>query len=206
MAVNVPSVTPNRRPADWHKPGGQMIGGGLTGGVNVGQAGNRPPGIRGYGGNDGNGNAGGYQHGILSAFLPGQQAALAQQLNQGFGGGLKQWNGILGETYSPQPIQNNPLGYPRPGHGGKNDGKDGDGTDNTDASTQDGWTSGGFNPHSSAPYMMQQPGQPSSQMQPVAQPNVAQPMLQPVNGPMPQVPQGLSPQVIALLRARFGGR
>jgi hypothetical protein len=73
------------------------------------------------GGNGGNGGGGG----ILSAFLPGQKDALAQQLANGFGGGNKQWKGILGQTYAPitSAVDFEYGGGVKGKNGGKGDGK-----------------------------------------------------------------------------------
>jgi hypothetical protein len=38
---------------------------------------------------------------FLPAFGPGQKGLLAQQMNQGFGGGQKQWAGLLGQQFQP---------------------------------------------------------------------------------------------------------
>ena len=48
----------------------------------------------------------------LPAFMPGQQSSLANQLNQGFGGGDKRWNDYLRMTYSPIPVTNFVPGSP----------------------------------------------------------------------------------------------
>lgn len=50
--------------------------------------------------NNRNPNAG-FQGMTFPAFMPGQQGLLAQQLNQGFGGGMGQWNGLLSQTTAP---------------------------------------------------------------------------------------------------------
>jgi hypothetical protein len=175
---------------------------------------------------NGGGNGPNITQGLLSAFLPGQQSALAQQLNQGFGGGMKQWNGILGQTYSDSSYTPNPLGYPRDiqnnrGHVVKNDGKgDGGGGGNHDVG---GFDNGHVNPQSAA--IMADAAQnvrPNMQAgQPQIMPNIAQGQMPTVQGQIPQqmqpqmmlgqqpqmnMPSGLSPQVMALLRARFGGR
>lgn len=49
------------------------------------------------------GNGGGRN--VLPAFMPGQEQALAQQLNMGFGGGKGQWSNYLDKVYSPLVIQ-----------------------------------------------------------------------------------------------------
>lgn len=51
--------------------------------------------------NPGNGQGNGRGNGMLAAFFPGQKAALAEQLNQGFGGGEGQWRGMMNKTYGP---------------------------------------------------------------------------------------------------------
>lgn len=41
---------------------------------------------------------------VIPAFLPGQRGLLAQQLNRGFGGGQKQWRGVLSDVYAPMAV------------------------------------------------------------------------------------------------------
>jgi hypothetical protein len=226
MAVNPVTLTHDRDPGKWHSPG--TIGGPdlegkgfrYLGGAGAG-GGNTPP------------------MGILSAFLPGQRNALAQQLNQGFGGGLKQWNGILGDTYSGMRFTPNALGYPNNdqtgNNNGGNDGKGGDNNNNGGGNNGGGgFDTGHYNPGSvsSAPYLggarQPQNARPGMQVQaPQMMPNAGQ-MQMPmpgIQGPIPQqmqqpmqpqmmlgqqpqmgAPSGLSPQVMAMLRARFGGQ
>jgi hypothetical protein len=226
MAVNPVTLTHDRDPGKWHPPG-------TIGGPDLEGKGFR------YLGGAGAGGGNGQPMGLLSAFLPGQRNALAQQLNQGFGGGLKQWNGILGDTYSGMRFTPNALGYPNNdqtgNNNGGNDGKGGDNTNNGGGNNGGGgFDTGHYNPGSisSAPYLggARQPQnvRPGMQVQaPQMMPNAGQMQMpmQGIQGPIPQqmqqqmqpqmmlgqqpqmgAPSGLSPQVMAMLRARFGGR
>jgi hypothetical protein len=225
MAVNPVTLTHDRDPGKWHSPG-------TIGGPDLEGKGFR------YLGGAGAGGGNGQPMGLLSAFLPGQRNALAQQLNQGFGGGLKQWNGILGDTYSGMRFTPNALGYPnndQTGNNGGNDGKGGDNTNNGGGNNGGGgFDTGHYNPGSvsSAPYLggarQPQGGRPGMQVQaPQMMSNAAQVQtpMPGIQGPIPQQMQqqmqpqmmlgqqpqmgalsGLSPQVMALLRARFGGQ
>jgi hypothetical protein len=148
--------------------------------------------------------------GILSAFLPGQQDALAQQLNQGFGGGIPKWNGVLSQAYSDVTTMTNPLGYPRTRNNGKDRDKDGKGDDKNgdgkpDVKGDDGWDvrDGDFNNHSATGWMGAQGMMPGMQMaQPQAMPSVQGPA-QMMLGQQRQ----LNPQMLAFLRQRLmGGR
>jgi hypothetical protein len=226
MAVNPVTLTHDRDPGKWHSPG-------TIGGPDLEGKGFR------YLGGAGAGGGNGQPMGLLSAFLPGQRNALAQQLNQGFGGGLKQWNGILGDTYSGMRFTPNALGYPNNDqtgdNNGGNDGKGGDNTNNGGGNNGGGgFDTGHYNPGSisSAPYLggarQPQSARPGMQVQaPQMMPNASQMQMpmQGIQGPIPQQmqqqmqpqmmlgqqpqmgePSGLSPQVMALLRARFGGQ
>lgn len=233
MAVNPVTLTHDRDPGKWHSPG-------TIGGPDLEGKGFR------YLGGAGAGGGNGQPMGLLSAFLPGQRNALAQQLNQGFGGGLKQWNGILGDTYSGMRFTPNALGYPNNNQTGDNNGgNDGKGVNNNNGGGNIGGgviDTGHYNPGSvsSAPYLggaiQPQGARPGMQVQApqmmsnagqMQMPNVAQrQMPMPgIQGPIPQqmqqqmqpqmmlgqqpqmgAPSGLSPQVMALLRARFGGQ
>ncbi len=183
--------------------GGQMLGTGRPGGFDG-------RGFHGHDPRDGRKQT----EGLLSAFFPGQQDALAQQLAAGFGGGLKKWNGILGQTYSDMKITPNPLDYPRGkpddrSHDHDRDRHDGDHGKPDPSDPNDP----GYNPFGhdgTAPWLggMMQAANPQmfgAMQQPMIQgPAVASPMMQ--SGMQPQVSNGLSPQVMAMLRARFGGR
>jgi len=144
--------------------------------------------------------------GLLSAFLPGQQNALAQQMQHGFGGTVKQWNGILGQPYADMSYMINPLGYPkddtsrRNDHTGKGDGKGGgDNTGHPD--TPDGFNSGHFNP-SNVVAANAAAVRPGMQVQ-APQMNVAGPAQPQMLGQQQQ----MSPPMIAMLRQRLmGGR
>lgn len=75
--------------------------------------------LPGYGGNGGIGNIDRDNGGVrpqprIPAFMPGQQNALADQLQAGFGGGLGHWQNFLGNTYSSMaPIQPFQYGDPK---------------------------------------------------------------------------------------------
>ena len=60
--------------------------------------------------------------GMLTAFLPGQKEALAEQLQTGFGGTPEQWNGMLSAAYS-RPV--NSIGFNYGGNGGGGNGNGG---------------------------------------------------------------------------------
>lgn len=62
---------------------------------------------------------------MLPAFMPGQQDALAAQLNQGFGGGASEWSGMLGNLYSPSKLFGDFKYGKIDGGRGSNGGKDG---------------------------------------------------------------------------------
>jgi hypothetical protein len=65
------------------------------------------------------------QGSTLGAYMPGQQGLLSSQLNAGFGGGVPQWKGILGQAYSPMTMPASFEYSQTPmGHGG-GAGKDG---------------------------------------------------------------------------------
>lgn len=149
------------------------------------------------------------QPGLLSAFFPGQQNALAQQLAAGFGGGLKKWNGILGQTYSDMTMTPNPLGYPRVKPDDRSHDHDhdrdrhGDGRDKPDGKDPgyDPWGHDGAAPWLGGMMQTANPQMFGAMQPPMIQgPAVASPMMQ------PKASNGLSPQVMAMLRARFGGR
>lgn len=156
--------------------------------------------------------------GLLSSFLPGQRNSLAQQLNQGFGGGFKQWNGILGQSY-PNMGRPDPGKYPmpddprnRPDRPDRPD-KPGDKPGDQPTPVFDPWG------HDGGAMMLQQRMQAmQGQGAPVAlPPQVGQQMQAPgmIPGPIPQQQQQnpgmfgqqqsmLSPQVIAMLRQQLG--
>jgi hypothetical protein len=172
----------------------------------------------------GDGDHPGGHVGLLSAYLPGQQGALAQQFAQGFGGGLKQWNGILGQAYSNMYIAPNPLGYPLPDDNGKGKpGDTGDGKDVTGGDTDvPGIDTGHHNPAGQYLGAQMQSAGPMAQM---AQSGQASPIPALAQGQMPaqtgisplgsiQGPaqpnlmfgqQPISPQIAALLRQRLMG-
>jgi hypothetical protein len=146
----------------------------------------------GHGGNGGNGGGG-----ILSAFLPGQQAALAQQMNNGFGGGEKQWKGILGQTYSPVTSAANFEygGGMKDKRGGKGDGKNKPNDPTGDGDDMDAYVPDDQFGHqrSMLPMALQQ-----QMSQPVPQQMQMQPQIQ---------GQAMNPQMLLMLRQRLmGGR
>jgi hypothetical protein len=148
------------------------------------------------GGNGGNGGGGG----ILSAFLPGQKDALAQQLANGFGGGNKQWKGILGQTYAPitSAVDFEYGG----GVKGKNGGK-GDGKKNPDD------PNGGDDDGSMDAYVPDDEFGHQRAMLPVGlQQQMRQPVPQQMQMQQPQIQgQTMNPQMLMMLRQRLmGGR
>lgn len=78
----------------------------------------RPNGGDGKGNNSGKDDAAGDR---LPAFMPGQQAALADQLATGFGGNDAQWREYLGKVYSPLMLQSfTPMAHAGDGNGHAN--------------------------------------------------------------------------------------
>lgn len=60
--------------------------------------------------------------GLLSAFMPGDKAALARQLSFGFGGAPKGIKAFLGATYNPLPLPQFRYGGGMGGGKGNNNG------------------------------------------------------------------------------------
>lgn len=107
---------PNGNGAGGHDPRAVTDG---TGGLGA-----KPPG----GGNNG-GNQPNNPNTVLPAFMPGQLSALSQQLNAGFGGGVKDWRQDLQNTYDPTVIK--PFNFNTAG-GGKHNGNGHNGNGNDD--------------------------------------------------------------------------
>jgi hypothetical protein len=153
----------------------------------------------------------------INAFFPGQKGLLAQQLNAGFGGGLKNWSNQLDKTYSAMP-QFQPYPYPAPENGGKDnpgggkkDPSPGDpGTPPTDPNTDPGGYH--WNSHSALPMggLAALAGNGAQQTAPYAPQMAAAPQYAALTQQMmtrqPNGLMALNPQAMAFYRQIYGSR
>lgn len=107
---------------------------------------------QGGGNNGGNNGQGGGRGPMMPAFQPGQLNALANQLNMGFGGGVKAWKQDMRNTYDPTSMRGFNFGG---GGGGGNRGGNNDPRDprNPGHNGNNGGGQGGFNPTSPRNHM-----------------------------------------------------
>lgn len=112
----------------------------------------------------------------LSAFQPGQLGALANQLNAGFGGGVKDWKADLRGTYDPTKIK--PFNW-----GGGNGGGNGNGGGKPDPRNPGG---GGPNQPGDGGF---EPSRPRNAMMPNRPMQMQMPQQGLLNGAMQQQPQ-----------------